>query len=237
MYLRGVFMLIVIRKTHILLTCAIAFIFILSLGMYNYADNQPVPQTDNNFLIIDAGHGGMDGGATGANGTVEKDINLNVAKYLKEIAEKNGKKVLMTREEDISLHTTESQKVRDQKRSDLENRRQVLQNNNTGIFISIHMNKYDSESVKGAQTFYAANDQSRILAEKIQASLIKGLADGNTRVAKPAPTNLYIFKGCNSTAVVVECGFLSNPDEEKLLGTEEYQRKLAQCIYDGIYKQ
>lgn len=229
-------MLFIIRKTHIMLACATVFIFVLSLGLYNYADNLPVPQTNTDFLIIDAGHGGMDGGAVGTNGTVEKDVNLNVAKYLKEIAEANGKKVIMTREEDTSLHTTDSAKIRDQKRSDLENRRQILQQNNTGIFVSIHMNRYDSENVRGAQVFHADNDSSRNLANQIQTSLINGLADGNKRVAKPAPSGLYIFKGCNSTAVVVECGFLSCPDEEKLLATEEYQKKLAQCIYDGIYK-
>ena len=142
----------------------------------------------------------------------------------------------MTREEDTSLHTTDSAKIRNQKRSDLENRRKVLQDNNNGTFVSIHMNKYDSPNVKGAQVFYADNDQSRNLANKIQSSLINGIADGNKRAAKPAPSNLYIFKGCNSTAVVVECGFLSCPEEEKLLATEEYQKKLAQCIFDGIYK-
>lgn len=229
-------MLFIIRKTHIMLVCATAFILVLSLTMYNYADNQPAPQTDNNLLVIDPGHGGMDGGAVGTAGTMEKDINLKVAMFLKEIAEKDGKKVIMTRQEDISLHTTDSNKIRNQKRSDLENRRQILQTNNTGIFVSVHMNKFDSPDVKGAQVFYANNDQSRNLAVKIQSSLINGIADGNTRVAKPAPSNLYIFKGCNSTAVVVECGFLSCPEEENLLTTEDYQKKLAQCIYDGIYK-
>ena len=229
-------MLLVIRKSHILLSCAVIVIFLLSIGLYNYADNQPAPQTNPDILVIDAGHGGMDGGAVGNEGTLEKDINLKVAMYLKEIAEKNGKQVIMTRTEDTSLHTTDSAKIRNQKRSDLENRRQILQNNYTGIFVSIHMNKYESADVKGAQVFYANNDTSRNLANKIQTSLINGLADGNKRVAKPAPSNLYIFKGCNSTAVVVECGFLSCPEEEKLLATEEYQKKLAQCIYDGIYK-
>ena len=229
-------MLLIIRKSHILLSCAVIVIFLLSIGLYNYADNQPAPQTNPDILVIDAGHGGMDGGAVGNEGTLEKDINLKVAMYLKEIAEKNGKQVIMTRTEDTSLHTTDSAKIRNQKRSDLENRRQILQNNNTGIFVSIHMNKYESADVKGAQVFYANNDTSRNLANKIQTSLINGLADGNKRVAKPAPSNLYIFKGCNSTAVVVECGFLSCPEEEKLLATEEYQKKLAQCIYDGIYK-
>ena len=229
-------MLLIIRKTHIFLLCVTVLVLALSVSLYNYADNNTPVQTDNNFLIIDPGHGGMDGGAVGVNGTLEKDINLKVAKFLKDIAEKNGKKVIITREEDISLHTTDSAKIRNQKRSDLENRRQILQTNTTGVFVSIHMNQYEQSSVKGAQTFYANNDTSRILATKIQSSLINGLADGNKRVAKPAPSTLYIFKGCNSTAVVVECGFLSNPEEEKLLATEEYQKKLAQCIYDGIYK-
>lgn len=228
-------MLFIIRKTQIFLSCAVVFIFVLSLTVYNYASNQPSPQTNPDILIIDAGHGGMDGGAVGNEGTLEKDINLKVALQLKNIAEKNGKQVILTRSEDTSLHTTESNRVRDQKRSDLENRRQVLQNNSQGIFISIHMNKYDSETVRGSQVFYADNEQSRTLANKIQTSLIKGLADGNKRVAKPAPSNLYIFKGCNSTAVVVECGFLSCPEEEKLLADDKYQQKLAQCIYDGIY--
>lgn len=228
-------MLFIVRKTHIMLVFATVFILAVSVGLYNYADNKEAPQTNPDLLIIDPGHGGLDGGAVGANGTLEKDVNLKVAQYLKEIAEKNGKTVIMTREEDTSLHTTDSAKIRDQKRSDLENRRQVLQNNSSGIFVSIHMNQYDSKDVKGSQVFYADNDQSRNLANKIQTSLINGLADGNKRIAKPAPSSLYIFKGCNSTAVVVECGFLSCPEEEKLLSTEEYQRKLAQCIYDGIY--
>ena len=227
-------MLFIIRKTQIYLACSVIFIFILSLSMYNYADSK-TPPIDENLLIIDAGHGGMDGGAVGVNGTLEKDINLKVSQLLKEIAEKNGKKVIMTRSEDVSLDTTESTKTRDKKRSDLENRRQILQNNN-GIFVSIHMNKYDSANVRGAQVFYADNDKSRTLATEIQNSLISGLNDGNKRVAKPAPSSLYIFKGCNSAAVVVECGFLSCPEEERLLNSEEYQKKLAECIYNGIYK-
>ena len=183
-------MLFIVRKTQIILSCAVIFIFVLSLTAYNYASIKPVPQTNADILVIDPGHGGMDGGAVGNEGTLEKDVNLKVALFLKEIAEQNGKQVILTRSEDVSLHTTDSKKVRDQKRSDLENRRTTLQNNSQGIFISIHMNKYDSKTVRGAQVFYADNDSSRNLANKIQASLINGLADGNKRVAKPAPSNL-----------------------------------------------
>ena len=98
------------------------------------------------------------------------------------------------------------------------------------------MNKFEQPSVKGAQVFYAPNDQSRVLAQNIQDSLKEGLNDGNNRIAKEAPSGLYIFKGCTSTAVVVECGFVSNPDEEKLLSGDDYQKKLAECIYKGLCK-
>lgn len=229
-------MFLIIRKSQIIFACLTVFFLILSVGIYNSADTQPQTEPYRDILVIDAGHGGMDGGAVGTTGLLEKDINLKVALYLKELAEAYGKKVIMTRETDTSLHTTDSAKIRNQKRSDLENRRKILQENPNGIFVSIHMNKFEQQSVKGSQVFYADNEISRILAENIQTSLREGLNDGNKRVAKPAPESLYIFKGCTSAAVVVECGFVSNPEEEKLLAAEEYQKKLAECIYNGICK-
>ena len=229
-------MFIVIRKSQIFLSIVIVFAVVLSLVLYSNSATPTVAVADKTKIVIDAGHGGMDGGAVGNNGTLEKDINLKVAMFLKEIAEADGKTVIMTRETDTSLHTTDSAKIRNQKRSDLQERKNVLQANTDSVFVSIHMNKFEQESVKGAQVFYADNDASRNLAQNIQSALIEGLNDGNKRVAKPAPESLYIFKGCNSTAVVVECGFLSNKEEEALLATEEYQKKLAVCIYKGICK-
>lgn len=229
-------MFLVIRKSQIILCSVIVLILLMSFAIYNMSATPTIATVDKNKIIIDAGHGGMDGGAVGNNGTLEKDINLKVAMFLKEIAEADGKSVIMTRDTDTSLHTTDSAKIRNQKRSDLQVRKEILQNNTDGIFVSIHMNKFEQESVRGAQVFYADNDNSRILAQNIQSALIEGIADGNKRVAKPAPASLYIFKGCNSSAVVVECGFLSNKEEEALLATEEYQKKLAECIYKGICK-
>lgn len=229
-------MFLIIKKSQIFLACLTVLLLFLSVGIYNSADTVDVAIADKNLIVIDAGHGGMDGGAVGTTGLLEKDVNLKVAVFLKELAEADGKKVVMTRETDTSLHTTDSAKIRNQKRSDLENRKKLLQENSSGVFVSIHMNKFEQASVKGAQTFYANNDASRMLAENIQNCLREGIADGNKRIAKPAPENLYIFKGCNSTAVVVECGFLSNSEEEKLLATEDYQKKLAKCIYNGICK-
>ncbi len=229
-------MFLVIQRSQMFFAGVAIVILLLSIGMYNFAAPQAPVALDKNVIVIDAGHGGMDGGAVGVTGLLEKDVNLSVAKYLEELAKADGKTVIMTREADESLHTTNSSVVREQKRSDLKKRREILQQNQNGIFVSIHMNKFDQASVKGAQVFYAGNDQSRILAQNIQDSLRVGIGDGNNRVAKEAPSSLFIFKGCTSCAVVVECGFVSNPEEEKLLATEDYQRKLAKCIYDGICK-
>lgn len=229
-------MFYVVQKSQIFFAATVVVVLLLSVGMYNFAAEEVAFDTDKNLLIIDAGHGGMDGGAVGTTGVLEKDLNLKVAKYLCEIAESDGKKVIMTRREDVSLDTSESEKIRTQKRSDLENRRKILNENSSGIFVSIHMNKFEQQSVKGAQVFYAPNDESRVIAQNIQTAIRDGLADGNNRVAKEAPSGLYIFKGCNSAAVVVECGFVSNPDEEKLLMSDEYQKKIAECIYAGLCK-
>lgn len=231
-------MFFVIKKSQIIMAGFVAFALVFSYAIYNFAspsDKEP-KKVKTDVIVIDPGHGGMDGGAVGNSGTLEKDINLKVSLFLKEIAENNGKKVIMTRDSDVSLDSSGSKTVRVQKRSDLENRRKILNENKDSVFISIHMNKFEQPNVRGAQVFYANNDQSRVLAQNIQTSLISGIGDGNERVAKPAPENLYIFKGCESTAVVVECGFLSNSEEEKSLNSEEYQKKLAGFIYSGIFK-
>ncbi len=187
-------------------------------------------------IVIDPGHGGLDSGAVSENGVEEKNINLAVSLFLRDIAKENGINVIMTRTEDISLHTTESSKIRVQKRSDLEVRKKLLNETGAAAFISVHTNKFEQSKYKGSQVFYANNDKSRLLGELIQKSLIEGMADGNTRAAKTVPAGAYIYKGTKESAVIVECGFLSNPEEEALLQQEEYQKRIAACIWDGIKK-
>ncbi len=229
-------MLFVIKKRQLILSCFFVLIFLLSVGIFNHAKEETIKKPDGNIIVIDAGHGGMDGGAVGTTGILEKDINLSIAKKLQKIAETNGKKVIMTRTDDQSLSTTDSAKIRNQKRSDLEYRKNLLEENSSAIFISIHLNKFPQESVKGAQVFYANNDKSRSLANIIQKSIKNNIDAENNRVTKPSPENIYIFKNCKSTAIIVECGFLSNIQEEKLLSTEKYQQKIAEAIYKGIYE-
>lgn len=229
-------MLIILKKSHVYLSLVLIVSILFSLSYLSIAKerDKDFAVLDKGTIIIDAGHGGMDGGAVGVGGTLEKDINLKISLKLKELAEKNGLKVIMTRDKDVSLHTTDSNKIRTQKRSDLDNRKKVLNENPNYIFVSIHQNQFEQSKYKGAQVFYADNDSSCNLGTIIQKSLIDNLQDGNTRVAKKITNDVYLLKGVQSTAVVVECGFLSNEEEEKLLNTDEYQTKVADAILKGI---
>jgi len=206
--------------------------FYVSLTAVAPANAPALPDT----IVIDPGHGGMDSGAVSENGVEEKNINLAISLFLRDIVQENGINVIMTRIEDVSLHTTESSKIRVQKRSDLDKRKQILNETGAVAFISVHTNKFEQSKYRGAQVFYANNDKSRQLGSLIQKSLIEGLADGNTRVEKTIPSGVYMFKGTRETAVIVECGFLSNPEEEKLLQQEEYQKRVAMCIWEGLQK-
>lgn len=197
--------------------------------------------TASDMILIDPGHGGMDGGASSAAGVTEKDINLSIAFYLRELAEADGWKVAMTREEDKGLGDSTGTTIRSHKTADLKARIEMIKKVNPTLAVSIHLNSFRQDpSVRGAQTFYPAGpgeqailDESKKLAEAIQAQLIAGLADGTDRAAL-GKRDTRMLKNPAAPLVIIECGFLSNPEEAKLLEQKEYQRKLAKCIYDGI---
>lgn len=227
-------MLILLKRSQIILSVVIITSVLLSLSYFSIAKEKALVVIDKNVIIIDPGHGGLDGGAVGINGTLEKDINLKIAYKLKNIAENNGTEVILTRDQDVSLHTTSSDRISSQKRSDLEFRKKFITDNPNYIFISIHQNKFAQSKYRGAQVFYADNQLSENLGNAIQKSLIQHLNDGNTRVAKKVSNDIFLLKGINSTAVIVECGFLSNKEEEQLLNDEKYQQKIAEGIYKGV---
>lgn len=217
-------MIYIIRKRQIVFVVGVLGVISAILALKHYIPTIAVPVT-NRVVIIDAGHGGGDPGAIGLTGTLEKDINLNIALKLQQFIEQSGGVVLMTRTEDEMLAQN--------KREDMKLRKRLREENSGDIFISIHLNSFPQESCKGAQTFYANNEESKNLAEKIQKNMVKFLEDDNSRVAKKL-TDVYLLKDVNIPSVIVECGFLSNSKEEKLLKDEEYQSKVAFSIFAGI---
>ena len=190
-------------------------------------------------IIIDAGHGGFDGGAVAFDGTIEKDINLNIALCLADMLKAAGYNVVLTRQTDNSTETIDSQtnSIAKRKKNDLENRLQLMNDYPDGIFVSIHLNKFTTTAAKGSQVFYNSKiESSKLLGEEIQGSIIQMLQPENTRVNKQATTSTYILYNATLPAVLVECGFLSNKDELVLLKNEEYQKKLAFAIFCGDRK-
>ena len=187
-------------------------------------------------ILIDPGHGGIDAGASEGN-AVEKTINLEVAMLLKGYIEENGGVVYMPRTEDTNTADPNRPKGVTQKMSDLKTRKQNITDTSADIFISIHMNKFAQSQYKGCQVFYDGKSaESKRLGETIQKSVLDVLKDGNGRKAKATGDKIYVLKGNTIPSVLVECGFLSNPGEAKLLTTPDYQRKLAWGIYVGIMR-
>lgn len=231
-------MIIMVRRANILLVVLICILSYMTFNLYSDAEVPAIAlPTTNRVVMIDPGHGGPDGGASGDSGVLEKDINLAIAQKLQSLLEQSGAAVVVTRADDSSIHDPDKKTIRSKKISDLQNRKKMMEESYADVFVSIHLNKFEQSQYYGAQVFYStANEQSKILAEIIQKELIENIDNGNTRQAKPATDDIYILKDVTIPAVIVECGFLSNPEEEKLLQTEKYQKKLAWSIYIAIMK-
>lgn len=192
---------------------------------------------DNNLpiIIIDAGHGGEDGGAVGADGTNEKDINLEIALKLNEILTVMGYETRMVRTTDISICEGDCKTLREKKVSDIRNRTAIMEEYENCLYISVHQNKYEDSSIWGAQTFYSPNnEQSKTLAQFIQSSIATALQPDNKRQIKQSGTSIYVLYNAAKPAVMVECGFISNRKELSQLKSEEYQSKMAFSIMSGI---
>ncbi len=186
-------------------------------------------------VLIDAGHGYPDGGATGLKGTVESDINLDIAFRLKALLEKSGFNVLLTRyDKNTPIEDTKDKKIREIKREDLTYRRNMLNSGDADLFISIHQNKFTDSKYYGAQVFYPSkSEESKHLGGALQRSLADVLDNNNERVEKET-SEIFILKNATIPSALVECGFLSNEKEESLLNTEKYRKKIAWAIFCGI---
>lgn len=189
------------------------------------------------IVIIDPGHGGEDGGALSADGTVEKDINLAVSQCAEKIFSFFGFKTLMTRDKDELIYSSDCTNIREKKVSDIHNRMKIIEENPNSIFLSVHQNHYDSERYNGAQVFYSKNNEkSPILAQCIQETIKSDLQENNDRKIKPTGTEIYLLYHAQVPCVMVECGFLSNREEAKKLGDGEYQKQMAFEIFKGTYE-
>lgn len=184
-------------------------------------------------VILDAGHGGFDGGAS-AGDVLEKDINLKIALFLADHLKLSGYDVILTREDD-SATNDEGDRIRSKKISDMKNRLALMKSYPDAFFVSIHLNKYSDSQPKGTQVFYSQKTtESKLLAQSIQQTVKELLQSDNHREIKPATRDAYLLYNAPIPAVIVECGFLSNPAELALLKTEEYQKKMAFAVYCGI---
>ena len=219
-----------------------ALMAILVLGSAWFLFSGKVQQVSSNlagqgekelFVILDAGHGGNDPGKIGVDGTLEKDLNLVIANRVKTLLEQQGVRVLMTRETDAGLYDENSsnKKVQDMKR-----RCSMMNEENPACVVSIHQNSYHEESIHGAQTFYySTSKEGQLLAEILQEELVRVVDPDNTRQAK-ANDSYYLLKKTTPPICIVECGFLSNWEESKLLQDVNYQEKLAWAIHMGIMR-
>lgn len=183
-------------------------------------------------IIIDAGHGGFDGGAVAHDGTVEKDLNLKIALKLDAVLRASGYKTILVRSDDSSTNDpTDGEKA---KVSDIKNRAKLMSKYKNSIFVSIHMNKYSTTQPHGAQVFYAKTDGSKELALLLQASVASHVQTDNKRVIKPTTKDIYLLSHATVPAVIVECGFLSNQNDLESLKENDYQLKIATALAYGI---
>lgn len=193
---------------------------------------------NNTFtVIVDAGHGGEDGGAVASDGTVEKDINLDIALKLEKILKMYGFKVIMTRNSDIMTCDENLSTQREKKISDIRNRAKIISSFPDSVFVSIHQNNFYDPTQKGTQVFYSKNNnKSKTLADCIQQSVVSAIQEHNKRLTKKSGSEIYLLHNSVCPAILVECGFLSNKNDLNLLKSDDYRRKIAILIADGIIK-
>ena len=186
------------------------------------------------IVVLDAGHGGMDGGAN-ISGVMEKDIALNVTLKLRDYLQEQGALVILTREDDSDVANENTEGIRNRKQEDLRNRVELINTSEADLFLTIHLNAFPSSSSKGAQTFYTPRfEENEQMAKFIQAEIIRNLE--NTSREPRLIRRVYLMEQAKKPGALVEIGFLSNPEERARLVTDSYQEKVAASIYKGVLR-
>ena len=228
--------MIILHKKRLIfiITCMCVAMFACMLTIKeNTIETVSLP-VSNKVIILDAGHGTPDEGAESSNGTTEAEINLKITLKVQKLLEQSGATVILTRSDENAIYDIDSKTLKQKKVSDIHNRVKIGNESSADIFVSIHLNKIPQSQYWGWQCFYKKNNEnSKKLAEAIQANLNQAIPKDNKRVAMQID-NIYIIKNVQIPTAIVECGFLSNLQEEQLLLTDEYQDKLAWGIYNGI---
>ena len=236
--------MVILSKKRIVL-----IIFGLIIGISSFFIKTKLKNIDNKKLsevtavpssgktvILDAGHGSPDEGAESKNGTTEAKINLEIVLEVQKLLEQSGTTVILTRSDENSIYDLDKKTLREKKISDIKNRVKIGNESSSDIFVSVHLNKIPESQYYGWQCFYnTKNEKSKSLAENLQKSLNEAIEKENNREVKKLES-VYIMKNVEIPISIVECGFLSNPEEEQELQTKEYQEKLAWGIYTGINK-
>lgn len=223
-----------LRLYNLICTILIILIFFnlcISFQVISQAANKNSCKT----VIIDPGHGGEDGGAVANNGIMEKDINLKISLYLKEIFEQNGFYVIMTRETDTDLSDKNLSTVSSRKKSDILKRTEICNKTDACFVLSIHQNHFSENKYAGAQMFFGKNENSIKLAQSIQTEIINKLQLNNNREVKPG-NDIYLLENVTKPIIIAECGFISNETDLKNLTNNEYIKQLALVIYMGCAK-
>lgn len=221
------------RRFTLIAGIFLVFILILPLGYHIFhQESQVSGDFGEPTILIDAGHGGEDGGAVAITGMVESHINLAIALKLEQLLLFYGVAPVLVRTEDISLHDETANTFAEKKSSDLKNRVAMVNQYENGLLVSIHQNSYTESQYSGAQVFYTSEGQA--LGEQLQDLFRVHLDPDNERVSKPVDTSLYLMNHVEVPALLVECGFLSNEGEAKLLASEAYQQKIACVLTAGL---
>ncbi len=234
------------KRIQIIMACIFISLFAFSIQMSQTQNNTQNTNSSNNLvettstpvsgktIVIDAGHGVPDEGAQSSTGTTEAETNLKISLKVQNLLEQSGCTVILTRSDENAIYDVDSNTLKQKKISDIRNRVKIGNESSADIFVSIHLNKIPQQQYYGWQCFYKeGNEQSNKLAKSIQENLNKSMQKENNRVAMKID-NIYIIKHVEIPTSIVECGFLSNPEEEKQLLDDNYQNRLAWGIYSGI---
>lgn len=235
-------MILILKKDKVIIAAILLVVLVFTACIINGVNFSTIKATNNGpknkIVVLDAGHGGEDPGAVSDfSGIREKEINLYIASKVKELLEAENYTIIMTREDDTLKYAEGTKRVTEKRRQDLTHRKKIMDESGADLVVSIHLNKFPQQQYYGAQVFYPPNSpESKTAAQLIQKALREIVDPENKREAMLKKAEIIILKNLKTPTVIVECGFLSNPQEEKKLATVEYQDKLALAIKEGIMK-